>query len=205
MPETVTVYFDYLCPFAWRGAEVADIVAKTLELDFVWRHFSLYQSNHKGQANWQLWNEKIDPEDDCGNQGLLPFLASCAARCQGEEKFNTFRLAALRARHCERKAFNLATLFEVAEEVALHLPRFERDLWNPEFRTMLAQEHYQAAALDVFGTPTFCFDKGHAAYFRIAKLPHSPEEAIDLFKDYRHMLETYPYLETIKRPRPKRN
>jgi hypothetical protein len=99
----------------------------------------------------------------------------------------------------------LSNLFATAESVNLHLPRFERDLWNPEFRTMLAQEHHQAAALDIFGTPTFCFDSGHAAYFRIGNLPHSPKEAIALFKDYRHMLEAYPYLETIKRPRSKRN
>ena len=215
MPETVTVYFDYLCPFAWRGAEVAQAVAEELELHFDWRHFSLYQSNHDlndpavknqgGADGWQLWNERIDPDDPMGCKGLLPFLASCAARRQGEEPYDVFRLALLRARHDERRPLSLATIRHVADCSGLHLPRFESDLADPEARTRLAQDHHRAAALDVFGTPTFHFDSGHLAYFRIRELPRDPDEALRLFCDYRAVLERYPYLETVKRPRHRDN
>lgn len=34
MPKNVIAYFDYLCPFAWRGAEVAQQVAEPLGLTF---------------------------------------------------------------------------------------------------------------------------------------------------------------------------
>ena len=205
MPEVVTVYFDYLCPFAWRGAEVAQVVEARLGLRFVWRHFSLYQSNYEGDDSWQLWNEPIDALDDMGTKGLLPFLASCAARCQGEALHHTFRLNLLRSRHEQGQNFTLDTVRDVAASSGLHLPRFERDLANPECRTLLAREHSEAQALDVFGTPTFHFSSGHLAYFRIAQLPKTTEEAVGLFSDYRHMLETYPYLQTLKRPRPLRS
>lgn len=220
MAETVIVYFDYLCPFAWRGAEVALTVAEALELRFDWRHFSLYQSNHdrsrqdrngadgspRGDADgWQLWNERIDPDDPMGCKGLLPFLASCAARRQGEVPYDAFRLELLRARHAERRPLSLDTIREVAGCAGLHLPRFESDLADPEARTRLAQDHHRAIALDVFGTPTFHFDGGHLAYFRIRELPRDEDEALRLFCDYRAVLERYPYLETVKRPRARGN
>lgn len=205
MPEQVTVYFDYLCPFSWRAAEVVEWVAAPLGLRFDWRHFSLFQSNADPGHRWQLWNEKLDPEDASGNYGLLPFLASQAARRQGEERYHDFRLELLRARHRDHRPMSRATIDDVAACSGLHLAQFQDDLSNPECRTVLAQEHYRAAALDVFGTPTFAFPGGHLAYFRIRELPREPAEALRLFRDYRDLLEHYPYLETVKRPRPKGN
>jgi hypothetical protein len=36
-------------------------------------------------------------------------------------------------------------------------------------------------------------------------LPKGPKEAVELFRDYRRLLTHYPYLETVKRPRPRSN
>lgn len=204
MPEKVIVYFDYLCPFAWRGAELAEMVAGPLGLSFHWHHFSLYQSNYPGN-DWQLWNEPIDPHDESGCKGLLPFLASCAARQQGASKAHHFRLNLLRARHLGHLPYTYATILEVADQAGLDIASFERELANPEFRTALAQEYQQAKAHHVFGTPTFQFAGGELAYFRIAELPKSSDEAVQLFKTYKELLERYPYLQTIKRPRAPRN
>lgn len=204
MPETVRVYFDYLCPYAWRGAEVAKMVSEERDLEFEWQHFSLLQSRSKAN-DWQLWNERLDPDDEYGSHGLLPFLASCAVRRQGAEKHEAFLLALLRARHRDHRPYTSKTIFEVAEEAGLHIPCFENDLADPEWRTHLAHEHYRAVALDIFGTPTFRFPSGHTAYLRLRELPKDSGEAIRLFDDYRQLLETFPYLETVRRPRPKGN
>ncbi len=205
MREPVVVYFDYLCPYAWRGAEVADQVADALDLRFEWRHFSLFQANYPVREGWQLWNERLEPDDPMGARGLRPFLASCAARRQGPEAFDRFRLRLMRARHLEGAPFTLGTILGVAEDVGLHLARFERDLSDPELRTCLAQEHFGASAFDVFGTPTFLFGDGSVAYLRVRDLPVDVPEAVRLFRAYRGLLEEFPYVEMVGRPRPKRN
>lgn len=205
MQERVTVYFDYVCPYAWRGAELAETVARKLGIAFEWRHYSLFQGDHTADDGWQLWNERIDPADENGTKGLLPFLASCAARRQGEGAFRIFRLGLLRARHCEHRPLDLETIRFVAECAGLHLPKFDDDLANPEGRTLLAREHHRAVDANVFGTPTFVFPDGHGAYLRIRELPSSEREAVALFRDYRELLENYPYIETVRRPRAPRN
>ena len=89
--------------------------------------------------------------------------------------------------------------------MGLEMSRFESDLSNPECRTVLAHEHHHAVSQNIFGTPTFSFEDGHTAYLRLKEVPHSVDEATELFLCYRRLLERYPYLETIKRPRPKGN
>lgn len=201
MPRQVVAYFDYLCPFAWRGAEVAEFAAAGLDLSFDWRHFSLVQANSK-EPDFQIWNEKLSPEDPSGNGGLLPFLASSAARRQGCAVYDAFRLELLRARHRDHLPFTTGTIMTVAVRVGMDAERFESDLRDPELRTQLAQEHYQARKLYVFGTPTFHFcDTGDVSYFRIRELPGSRDEAVALFERFHSLLADYPYLETVKRPR----
>lgn len=206
MSETVVAYFDYLCPYAWRGAELAAWVAEPLGLRFEWRHFSVIQWNRAAAGVvGQVWNERLDPDDATGGLGLRAFLASCAARRQGPDAFDHYRLALMRARHQGGAAFTEANLVAVAEDVGLHVARFERDLADPELRTCLAQEHHRAVALDVFGTPTFAFAGGALAYLRVKELPADQHEAVRLFRAYRALLHDFPYLETVRRPRPPRN
>lgn len=206
MPEAVAVYFDYLCPYSWRAAEVAEQVAGPLGLRFEWRHFSLVQSHRaESGAAPQVWNERLDPDDPMGAWGLRAFLASCAARRQGPEAFDRFRLALQRARHRDGAPLVEATVFAAAEGAGLQLARFERDLADPELRTCVAQEHHRAADADVFGTPTFAFADGATAYLRLRELPRDADESVRLFRAYRELLEEFPYLETVRRPRPKRN
>ena len=200
-PEPVTVYFDYLCPYAWRAAALTASVAGPLDLRFEWVHFSLYQSNHAGGDGWQLWNERLSDRDDAGTMGLLPFLASTAARRQGRAQHDAFRMALLRARHVDHRPFHLATVMEAAEEARLHLACFERDLADPEARTALAREHHRGVAEKVFGTPTFRFPSGDTAYLRLREVPADRDDAVELFERLRGMLADYPYLETLKRPR----
>lgn len=204
MPEVVTVYYDYVCPFAWRGAELAELVGPELGLTFDWRHFSLYQNNYGGDDGWQLWNQKLS-NDEGGDKGLLPFIASCAARRQGKVQHDSFRLGLMRARHRDHRPLTREVVREVACVAGLELGRFDSDIANPECRTVLAHEHHRAVQQNIFGTPTFAFANGHTAYFRMKEVPGDPEEAVELFLAYRHWLERYPYVETVKRPRPKGN
>ncbi len=211
MAERLTVYFDFLCPYSWRAAEVLELAAEPLDLEVSWQHFSIYQFNYErvqsgsGNGRWQLWNDRLDDSDGNGCKGLLPFLASQAARQQGPEAHHAFRLELQRAVHRDYRPLDLTTIRHVVSTVGLHRARFEDDLANPENRTLLAQEHARGAAKDLFGTPTLEFPDGGAAYFRLRELPRSRSEAIELVDDTRRLLERYPYLQTVKRPRAKGN
>lgn len=205
MRERVVVYFDYLCPYAWRGAEVAAMVGDRLGMSFAWRHFSVVQAAYAPAPGWQLWDAPLDDTDPLGSRGLLPFLAGCAARRQGAEAADAFRLGLLRARHRDGRPLSRRTSLEVAERVGLRLARFESDLEDPELRTCLAQEHHQAAARSVVGTPTFAFEGGDLAALRVREVPRDADEAVRLFRDFRGLLARYPYLEGFDRPRPPRN
>lgn len=205
MPDIVTVYYDYLCPYAWRGAELAEMVAAERDVQFRWHHFSIYQSRAVRNGQAQLWNARIDPQDETGGKGLLPFIASCAARRQGEDAYRAFRLGALRAYHRHCRPFTLGVLTEVARNAGLHMPRFESDLANPERRTVLANEHHQAVTLNIMGTPTFQFPNGQMACLQLSLVPARRDEAVALFESYRNLLETFPYVENMRRPKARSN
>ena len=210
MPGRVTVYFDYVCPYSWRAAELFELIAQPLGLEVEWEHFSIYQSEHQQrggavQRSWQIWNERLDKGDGSGCKGLLPFLASLASRKQGQDAHAAFRLALQRANHAHYQPYSLETVRGVARAVGLDMGRFEHELANPEARTVLAHEHMRAAAQDVFGTPTVVFPGGQAAYLRLQEAPRSADEGVALFEDVRGLLERYPYLQTVRRPRSKGN
>ncbi len=210
--ETVRVYFDYLCPYAWRGAELAARVAEPLNLQFIWRHFSLWQSNYQptegDDPDKKLWQQPLDDAvfagEDRGGWGLLPFLVSIAGKKQDASKEDALRLAIFRSYHQEDKPFSKEVLLECAASVGLDADMLAADLDNPAHRETLAHEHEEAKSHHVFGTPTFHFEGDHLAYFRVRALPEDDAAAVKLFADYRAMLDNYPFLETVKRPRPPR-
>jgi predicted DsbA family dithiol-disulfide isomerase len=205
--ETVYVYFDYLCPYAWRGAELAARVAEPLNLHFVWRHFSLWQSNYQSDSEPEkkLWQQPLDDAvragEDRGGWGLLPFLVSIAAQKQDASKQDALRLAIFRSYHQDNKPFSHNVLLDCAAAVGLDADGLAPDA--PEHRETLAQEYADAKKHHVFGTPTFHFAGDNLAYFRVRELPEDDALAVKLFADYRALLENYPFLETVKRPRSK--
>ncbi len=187
MSERAVVYFDYLCPYSWRLAELIALSGASQHVE--WRHVSVYQLDHDTRwrleksaerFQWQIWNIPLEPEDGSGCKGLLPFLASVAARCQGPLAHDRFRLGLLRAFHYEGRPMNRETIGSVARAAGLHVPRFWRDLDNPENRTALAHEHMRAVAAEVVSTPSVVFPGSHVAHLRFKRVPATTDEALGL-------------------------
>ena len=195
--ETVTAYYDYLCPFAQRGMKLAEQVAEPLQLTFDWRHFSLYQGNYKGEDGWKVWEDALQTGDKDGGKGLLPFLASHAARDLGDAA--AFRLELAKAHHEAGRPYTLETVRSVAEGVGLDADALEARLRDPATRAALAAEHARSAANHVTGTPTFRFATGDQAYFRTANLPATQDGAVKLFSTYRTLLTEFPFVQNVKR------
>jgi predicted DsbA family dithiol-disulfide isomerase len=200
--QNVTLYLDYLCPFAWRGLELVYAAAPYLGLEITLRHFSLEQHNHpqnRGLAQNPAW--RIAQQPRSGPRGLLAFLASHAARQQGSAAHLRFALSLLRLHHQEGRPLDEESCVEAAQRAGLELERFLADLEEEEARRKeLTYDLEAAAELGVFGTPTFVLPSGDAAYFRFTHLTVEPELAVNLWELFTAFLHNGAHVETLKRP-----
>jgi predicted DsbA family dithiol-disulfide isomerase len=162
----LTVYIDFLCPWAYRGSMWLSEVEKAGRIRPQYRFFSLMQNHdaRQGTPEPPIW------ERDAKAKGLPAFLAATAARAQGEDAGNRFRLALQRARHEDNLPLDeRATHRTVAERAKLDVARWELDLQNANFGT-LAAEHTDAVRRGVFGVPTLVWPEGRSYYVKITDL-----------------------------------
>ena len=171
-----TVYIDFLCPWAYRGSMWLAEVANAGRIRPQFRFFSLSQ-NHQardGSANPPIWER--DPQA----KGLPAFLAATAARAQGPELGDRYRLTLQRARHEDHYPVDQhATHRIVAERAGLDVARWEQDLKAADFTT-LAEEHEEAVRRGVFGVPTLVWAEGRSYYLKITELI-PPDRAVPLY------------------------
>jgi predicted DsbA family dithiol-disulfide isomerase len=159
-----------------------------------WRYFSLTQVNSKTDG-WTVWNAAADEHV----AGRLAFQAAEAARRQ--DAFERIHLPLLEARHRDRRDLgDRDVVLDVARAAGLDMARFERDLDDRSTLLALARDHGDAVEKHgVFGTPTFVFDNGAAAYLRVRPAPEG-EAARAALEELIHIVAAEPYVLEIKRP-----
>lgn len=160
------VYVDFLCPWAYRGAMWLADVAAAGRIRPEFRFFSLSQNHaaREGRGEPPVW------ESNPSAKGVPAFLAATAARAQGEELGDHFRLALQRARHEDHLPVDDPTTHRlVAERAGLDLARWEVDAKHAGFDD-LAREHAEAVRRGVFGVPTIVWPEGRSYYLKITDL-----------------------------------
>ena len=190
------VFYDYLCPFVYRASVLLQNVRGSgdRELDVRWRYFSLSQVNSKDDG----WTVRDAPESE-HVRGRQAFRAAEAARRQ--DAFEGFHMSLLRARHVERADIDDVVVVErIAEESGLDLNRFRKDVADPTILSALERDHRAAVAEHgVFGTPTFLFQGGQAAYVRLSEVPDAAG-SLSLFDRLVSIGAGEPRILEIKRP-----
>jgi predicted DsbA family dithiol-disulfide isomerase len=148
--------------------------------------------------DWKLWEQA----DDFKSRGLPAFRAGIAARNQGEDAFARFHLALLIAKHeAGQDHGRRETLLGVAEEVGLDRDRFQRDLDDRSLLARIGDDYMEGREIHgVFGTPTFVFPNGGAAYLKLRPAP-PPAETLPIFEEFVRTVRDRAYLTEIKRPR----
>lgn len=201
------VYFDFLCPYAWRGVEMAAVLREQGE-SFRLRFFSLVEGNHPENAKELAWKLTDQPADAEGGEGYMSFqkpsfqafLAAQAAYRQGEEKAWAFTLALYRLHHEGKRKLDEETFGQAAREAGLDLTQWEKDRQDDAgLRAALRQDFDEAREIGVFGTPTFVLPGGEAAYYRFENLTRDPERASQRWTLYQSVLHSDAGIATIKR------
>lgn len=198
------VFFDFLCPYAWRGLELADVL-RAQGHAFRLRHFSLVQGNHAENAAaggpvWWLTDQPLDEGSPYQQHSLAAFLAAHAAAQQGEELHWAFTLALYRAVHEHKKTLDEAAIAEAAQTAGLDLSAFAAARADEAgLRASLRAELAEAAEIGVFGTPTFVLPDGSAAYYRFENLTRDPDTALVWWNLYGEVLRSGAGIATIKR------
>lgn len=194
--EKFDVFFDYFCPFVYRASVLLGNVRDSGErmMEVRWRYFSLAQINSKDDG-WTIWGA---PESEHA-RGRLAFKAAEAARRQ--DGFEDFHNRLLRARHVDRLEIDDVGVVErVADEAGLDLDRFRNDVADPEILAALERDHRVAVAEHgIFGTPTFLFPGGQAAYVRLSEAPEAAD-SLGLFDRLVSIAAEEPRILEIKRP-----
>lgn len=201
MPEPramdLEVFYDYLCPYVYKASMLLDAVRRSRRraLNIRWRYFSLTQVNSKVEG-WTVWEAPgSEPV-----RGRLAFKAAEAARRQG--RFEDLHMPLLHARHRDRLDIDRPDVVEhVAGTAGLDLARFRIDVADPTILEALARDHCEGVSrLGVFGTPTFVFEDGAAAYVRFSQVLDG-QEALDVFDHLVAVAASEPRILEIKRPR----
>lgn len=172
-------------------------------VEVTWRFFSLRQTNHPDRDSWHIW-EQPDTDPTWRDRGYAPslraFWAAEAARAQGEAAFLRFHRTLLQAVHQQgRRLDDPGLLDQVARAAVLDLAKFQTAQVDPRHLSRLAEDHHQAVALRVFGTPTFVFPGSRPAYLKLERLLVGKEvsEFWDAFHDN---AVNRPYVLEFKRP-----
>ena len=194
------LFYDYNCPFVYRSAQMLENVRASGEraVKVNWRFFSLTQVNHLQDPDAEPWTAWHAPDTE-PVKGRLAFKAAEAARRQGG--FDRFHIALLDARHRLRLDIeSMEVVEQVARDSGLDLDRFRADVADPAIIDRLERDHTEARRTHgVFGTPTFVFPDGDAAYVRLAQ-PPSGADAVRIFDRIVGFTEDEPAILEIKRP-----
>jgi predicted DsbA family dithiol-disulfide isomerase len=209
MPDMTDLYIDFLCPYAWRGVELAAVLRAQGDA-FRLRHYSLVEGNHaanRAAPTWSLSDQPLDaPAGDGATEhqasSLRAFLAATAAARQGDDAAWAFTLALFRARHEHGRPLDDAAIADAARDAGLDLARFaENRRDEAALRGTLRADQDEARALGVFGTPTFVLPSGEAAYYRFERLTRDPVTAREWWNLYCTVLQHGAGIGTIKRAR----
>ena len=198
---SVDVYFDFLCPWAFRGSEwLRDVQAQLGpdKLKINWRYFPLDQVNSDQGPEWKLWEQPLESE----TRGLAMFRAAVAARKQDQgEKFEKFHQLMFQTRHGE---FTIdgerPTERQLAEIAGLDLAQFDRDLEDRSLLSTIGADYEHARSeIGVFGVPTLVFENNEAAYIKLLPKPEA-DEAVSVWNEVYQTIAKRPNIHEIKRP-----
>jgi predicted DsbA family dithiol-disulfide isomerase len=154
--RSITVTFDYRCPFAYNGnaAAIAAIQGGS-DVDFRFAPFSLDQA-HVEEGAPAVW----DRAPDAWGTGVLSLLYGIAVRDQFNDQFFDAHLALFAARHEHGLQLKEeSVLRDAVASAGLDPDAVAEEAWSGRPLKTLAAEHAELVdRWSVFGVPTYIED-----------------------------------------------
>ena len=201
MAINATLYYDYLCPYAFRLCRLLDSIKTEVPggLDISWRTFSLEQQNSRKAPDFFLWDHPEHP-----TYGIAALVASKAAKQQGEALFLKFHHALFDARHNRHEDISSAEILRgVAQKSGLDIAQFDQDSGKEETIKAMAEDHLHGKSRhNLFGVPSLAFEDKNPVYIKLSSLPEAITERLSLFDLIYESAAKRPCLMEIKRPDP---
>jgi predicted DsbA family dithiol-disulfide isomerase len=164
--RSVSVTFDYRCPFAYNGnLAVINSVRAGSEVDYRFVPFSLDQV-HVEEGAAPVW----DREPDEWGTGVLSLLYGIAVRDAFPDHFFDAHLALFSVRHEQGLALqDESVLRDAISSVGLDADAVAEEAWSGRPLKTLAAEHTDSVErYGVFGVPTY-LEGDQAAFVRFMK------------------------------------
>jgi predicted DsbA family dithiol-disulfide isomerase len=204
---TITLYFDFQCPFAYRGVHLLSEIEQTRpDITLRWRFLSLEQNAavKRGRGeDWTIWEQPLAYPTlwrRRRQRSLAPFLASYAASKQGAEASSRFRLAVFQAYHEEgQDTSSPDVLLDLARQTGLELNAFQTEWQSDNARKHLQEDHLSSKDVGAFGVPMIIIDDCEATYLRLSSYPVDGAERQRLFDELMHLMTRRPYVQELKR------
>ncbi len=189
--ETVTIWVDPSCPWAWQTARwLVELESRGL-LALRWRVFSLeLNSAHDG----------LPPTESFPRQRSSLSSLLLARRELGEPGFRALYLRIGARLHHTRTEMS-AELLRMAASDAGVLGIDERAAGDPDLLNEVVLEYEDARSLDVFGVPTIRIGNSKVMYGPILSIAPSDRDAIEMWEHVRWLIERPEVFELKRWPR----
>ncbi|HZA21554.1 MAG TPA: DsbA family protein, partial [Dehalococcoidia bacterium] len=197
-----TIFYDFRCPFVYNATmwleKVKKLNGKGPNVD--WQPFSLAQINSDKGEDFKYW-ERPEARDGSDNT-LLAHRAGLAAKRQGLEAFDAFRISILKARHEDKKdLMDPAVVEEAAIKSGIDVGQFKEDLADRDLLRQIGESHTRAVEeYGAFGVPTYVFPSGNAAFIKMFIPPD--DQAVEVYNTLTKFVGDLKHVGEVKRPQP---
>lgn len=196
MADSITIYYDYTCPYSYRALKWLERVRHaSRELVAQWNVFALKEVNRPASAPSVF--EETAPE----SISLLALQLAKAAQAAGAEVFERYHTAVFESMQGPGKKLTAQDLQQIARDAGLDIAAFQSGQQAGVWLQQVAHDHREGVARwKVFGTPTLVFDGQVAVYLKFTEIPPSPAQAVDVFDALHCLAQCHPELVEIKYP-----
>jgi predicted DsbA family dithiol-disulfide isomerase len=197
-----TIFYDFRCPFVYNATmwleKVKNLNGKGPNVD--WQPFSLAQINSDKDEDFKYWEQP--GAYDGSDTTLLAHRAGLAAKRQGPEAFDAFRIAILKARHEDKKdLMDPAVVEDAAVKSGIDMGQFKEDLDDPDLLRQIGESHTRAVEeYGAFGVPTYVFPSGNAAFIKMFIPPD--DQAVEVYNTLTKFVGDLKHVGVVKRPQP---